>query len=152
MSSGSQYGWQILKVQKLCRKIQLETWLNVIANILSSIIMFPLTGWLKAILGMRRISSGGRCPVYHFLFSFPRASAAPRQVSECVTMMVTMVLWKASCPGFWACALHQPLYPLLPNDSGCFTQNQPIRNEVECPGPCQNVASSGFIWSQQKST
>lgn len=38
------------------------------------------------------MSSGGGFPVYHFLFSFPRAGAAPRQVSECVTMMVTMAL------------------------------------------------------------
>lgn len=63
-------------------------------------------------------SSGGSCPMYHFLFSFPRARAAPRQVSECVTVMVTMVLWKASSPGFWTCAPHQPLHPLplLPNE------------------------------------
>lgn len=44
------------------------------------------------LLEMRRISSGGSRPMYHFLFFFPRARAAPRQVSECITVMVTMAL------------------------------------------------------------
>lgn len=35
---------------------------------------------------------GGSCPMCHFLFSFPRARAVSRQVSECIPVMVTMEL------------------------------------------------------------
>lgn len=35
---------------------------------------------------------GGSCPMCHFLFSFPRARAVLRQVSECIPVMVTMEL------------------------------------------------------------
>lgn len=31
------------------------------------------------------MSSEGGCLMYHFLFSFPRARTAPRQVSECIS-------------------------------------------------------------------
>lgn len=38
-------------------------------------------GAAKTVLDM---SSEGGCLMYHFLFSFPRARTAPRQVSECI--------------------------------------------------------------------
>lgn len=46
--------------------------------------------------------------MYHFLFSFPRAKAAPRQVFECVTVMVTMALRKTPLVLARACAPHTP--------------------------------------------
>lgn len=56
-----------------------------------------------------------------------------------------MALWKASCPGFWACAPHYPLHPLLPNDSSCKHSSYPEpanQRWRRMLSPCQSVAHS----------
>lgn len=101
--------------------------------------------------------SGGSFLMYDFLFFFPRARAALRQVPECITVRVTMAPWKASCPGFWALcpntshSIHyDPITALLG-----FLRSYPEPANWRGSGmlgPCQNVAHSlGFIWLRQKS-
>lgn len=95
--------------------------------------------------------------MYDFLFFFPRARAALRQVPECITVRVTMAPSKASCPGFWALcpntshSIHyDPITALLG-----FLRSYPQTANWRwfgMLGPCQNVAHSlGFIRLRQKS-
>lgn len=94
--------------------------------------------------------------MHHFLFSFPRARAASRQVSECITMMVTMALWKGLlswllglCPTPATpsiTAQWQRLLALLLPRTG---QSEVPWNARPLPKCCP---LSCFIWSQQKST
>lgn len=114
----------------------------------------PLNTWGETVLEMRRISSGGSCPMYHFLFSFPRARAAPRQASECITVMVTMALWKASvlASGPVPRTSHFIHYcPMTVVVSTPLTQNQPISDDMERLALAKNVAHSLVLSGSSKS-
>lgn len=71
--------------------------------------------------------------MYHFLFSFPRARAVPRQVSECGTVMVpwhcekppALASGPVPCTSFF---IHY--YPVTLAVSTPFKCNQPIGDGV----------------------
>lgn len=93
-------------------------------------------GAAKTVLDM---SSEGGCLMYHFLFSFPRARTAPRQVSECINPDGNHGAVKASCPGSWLLAsgsFPHTNYSIfeLSNDQ-LVTQNQSIGAELERLAP-----------------
>lgn len=78
------------------------------------------------------MSSEGSCLMYHFLFSFPRARTAPRQVSECINhdgnhgAVKSLLSWLLASR-----SLPHTNYSIfeLPNDR-LVTQNQSVGVEL----------------------
>lgn len=133
------------------RKIQFETLLNLIATILSSIILLLLTGWLKAILEMRRISSWR--PLSHVFLSQGK-SCSKTSVWMCYGdgnhgAVKSLLSWLLGlCPtsatssitAQWQCGSEHSSYP--------EPANQWWRG---APGPCQNAAHSPVLSGHSKS-
>lgn len=105
---------------------------------------------------MRRISSGSTCPMYHFLFSFPRGKSCSRTsvwmcyrdgnhgaVKSLLSWLLGLspALATSSITGQWQGLLALLLARTSQSETACSAQLLP----ESCP-------LSGFIWPQQKSS
>lgn len=144
-------GWILLADTQTIEDLIWQKWSKLIVTTPSFYNYVCPNRLAESTLGM---SCGGGRPMSHFLFSFPRAGAAPGQVPECITVMVTMALWKASCPDSWACAPHQPFHLLLPNDSTFWLSPYPVPANQRWQGmlgPRQNAAHSLVLFGHSES-